>query len=157
MEQSLADELGGIFEDVSLSPADPLDEDESPEDSRKEVAENAQEFGIVVSEEDDQPTATQSNSTSPTIVDTDTDSPATSVVDDDEHSAATKTDSNAAQGQTPRKSNFVEHLSPKGSAPKPKSQKEHTVLLASKHNRDLIERDANGFFKMETMPTTVDV
>ena len=156
MEQWLADELGGMFEDVPLSPTGPLNGDESPEASLEEVVENAKNFGIVVSE-GEQPAATQSNSTSPTIVDTDFDFPATFVVDDDEHSAVTKTDSDAALGQTPRKSNFVEHLTPNESAPKPSSQKEHTVLLASKHNRDLIERDANGFFKMETMPTAIDV
>lgn len=149
MAQSLADELDGVFEDISLDLADPLDGTESLEDSREGVTENAGEG--------EQPTATQSNSTSPTIVDTDADSPAIFVVDDDEYSATTKTDSNAALGQTPRRSNFVEHLNFNESAPKPKSEKEHTVLLALKHNRDLIERDAKGFFKMETMPNAIDV
>ena len=157
IEQSLADELGGIFDDVSLSLADPLDETEGLEDSREEVTEDAKGFGNVVSDEGEQLTVTQSNSASPTIVNTDADSTATFVVDDDEHSTATKTDSNVALGQTPRKSKFVERLSPNESAPKPKSEKKNNVLLASKHNRDLIERDANGFFYMDTLPTAIDV
>ena len=153
---SLADELEGIFEDISLSLADPLDEIETSEKSREKITENAGEPWIMVLEEGEDTLTIKSDSTSPTIVNSGPDSPSTIATDDDAL-AATKTDSNTTQSQTPRKSNFVEHLSPDESGSQPKSQKECTVLMASKHNRELIERNANGFFNMESMPTAVDV
>ena len=155
MTKSLADELDSAFEDKSLSPADPLDWTESSEESGEQITQDTRRVGDVVPEEGEQPSATQSQSTSPTIRDADPGSPAT--VTDNELPAATKTESQATLGQTPRKSNFVEHLSPVAPVPQPKSHKEHTILLASKHNRDLIERDADGFFNMETMPADIDV
>lgn len=155
MTNSLADELEGVFEDISFNLADPLDETEILDNSLEEITKNVGKLWNVVLEGEDF-RGSQSNSSSPTMVDTDPDSPAT-IATDDETPAATKTDSNATLIQTPRRSNFVEHLSSDESGSQPKSHKDCTVLLASKHNRELIERDANGFFDMESMPNTIDV
>lgn len=125
MKKSLADELEGDFEDVSLSPGDLLERTESPNDSREEIMEDIRRVEDVIPEEGEQPTA----------------------------SAPAKT----ALRQPARKTNFIGHTSPLESTLQPKSLKEHTTLMASKHNRELIDRNADGFFNMETMPTINDV
>ena len=57
----------------------------------------------------------------------------------------------------PKRSVFMEHLSPTTSSSQQLSHKDNTKLLTSKHNRDVIDRNANGFFKMETTPSVADV
>lgn len=147
--KSLADELDGDFEDVELNPADSRNPMGILSESNEKIAEETRRIESVVLEEHQHPTATPSPSTSPTIADSDPDSPATSVDAD--------TVSSATLGQLPKKSIFIEHLSPVESASQKRSEKEHTKLLASIHSRELIHRNADGFFNMETMPTAADV
>ncbi|KAL9077206.1 MAG: hypothetical protein Q9161_000472 [Pseudevernia consocians] len=140
MKKSLADELEGVFEDVSLSPGHPLEWTESSIDSRGEVMEDIGRVEVMIPGEGEQPTA----------------APVAAVIDSEQRPAA-KSLGKAVLGQPPRKTNFIEHISPLESTPQPKSLKEHTTLMASKHNRKLIDRNADGFFNMETMPTVNDL
>ena len=173
--QSLADELNGEFEDVDLNLADSLETMETSNESNEEIAERTRRIESVVLEEHrhlepmetsyesneeivertrriesmvleehQYPIATPSPSTSPTIAGSDSDSPATSV---DDNTAST------TLGQLPKKSIFIEHLRPVESASQKMSEKEHTKMLASMYNRELIDRNADGFFNIETMPT----
>ena len=156
MGKSLADELDGDFEDVLLSPAGSLNRVKIPEDNREEIREDVRRVEDEVPEDCEQPTSTQGESTSPTIAGTDPDSPATLVVDEELPPTADTT-SNTALGQPPRKSNFVERLSLDEPTSQHESHKEHVKLMASIHNRELIDRGAGGFFNMESMPTANDV
>ena len=140
MKKSLADELEGVFEDVSLSPGHPLEWTESSIDSRGEVMEDIGRMEVMIPGEGEQPTA----------------APVVAVIDSEQRPAA-KSLGKAVLGQPPRKTKFIELISPLESTLQPKSLKEHTTLMASKHNRKLIDRNADGFFNMETMPTIDDV
>lgn len=154
--ESLADELGEGFNGVDLSQADTLELIESPKGSHEGITKDTRSAESVAPEEHQHPTAEPSPSTSSAIVELDPDSPATLVVDD-EWPTPVDTASNAAPDRPPRKSNFVEHLSPVDSPLQPKSCKEHIKTMAWTHNRDLINRNADGFFDMETRPTSTDV
>ena len=121
----------------------------------EEETEDTRRFEDVVLEDAERGRATECQSTSPTIADNDSDSPATLVAKDEEPPSVHAV-SHTAPGETFKTSNFIEHLSP-DTAPQPLSFKEHQRLLASKHNRDLIDRNADGFFDMETMPKATDV
>lgn len=151
--KSLADELGD-FDDVELSPTDSVDQNKSPKESHEEITEATRRVEDVVPEDVEQPTATPSPSTSPAIADTDQESP-TVVVIDEARTPATEIVSNAALDYSPRKSNFVEQFSPVESASQ--NNKGSIKLMASIHNRELIDRKADGFFNMETMPSATHV
>ena len=157
MGKSLADELDGDFEDVSLSPAGSLDRVESPKDSREEIKEDVRRVEDALPEDNEQPTSTQGESTSPTIAGTDPDSPATLAVDEELPPTADTISNTALGQQPPRKSNFVERWSLDEPTSQHESHKKHIRLMASIHNRELIDRGADGFFNMETMPTANDV
>ena len=155
MMRSIADELDGDFEDISLDPADSLDQTENPKESREKVTEDTKNIGNMVPEEPEQPTATECEFNSLEIADGDSDSP-TTLADDDKRSPTAETFSNTARARPLRKSNFVEHVSPVNSSPLPTSHKDHVKTMASIHNRELIGRNADGFFNMETVPTSTD-
>lgn len=156
MKKSLADELDRGFEDVSLSPTGIFGGTESRKASREEIAKNTTRFEGMVPEDGEQHLATQSHSSFPAMADTDLDSPATFVIDD-ERSPTAHTQNTTALSRPPRKSKFIEHCSPVESTAQPKSFTEHPILVASKHNRELIARNTDGFFNMEIMPTATDV
>ena len=156
MGESLAVELDGDFENESLSPVGSLNRPQIPGDSGEEIREDVRRVELEIPEDCEKPTSFQGESTSPTIAGTDPDSPATLAVDEELPPTA-DTISNTALGQPPRKSNFVERLSLDEPTSQHESHKEHVRLMASIHNRELIDRGANGFFNMETMPTANDV
>lgn len=156
MKKSLADELDGVFEDVSLSPGGFIEPTENPKESGEENTANIREVEVVVLEDAKQGIATDGQSAFPAIANKNPGSPAILVTDDEDLPAA-HTVSYTAPSQTFRKTNFIEHLSPVDSRHQPISFKEHQRLLASKHNRDLIDRNADGFFDMERMPKATDV
>ncbi len=155
MKKSLADELDHGLE-VSLSPVDILGSIESRKASREEIAKDTTSVEGMVPEEGEQRLATQSHSSFPAVADTDLDSPAIFVIDDD-RSPTAHTQNTTKLSRPPRKSNFIEHCSPVESTPLPKSFTEHPILVASKHSRELIARNKDGLFNMETMPTATDV
>ena len=155
MEKSLAEELDDAFRDVDLGPADILEPMEHPKSSHEMVTEDTRRVEDVVPQEHVAPLATR-QSNSPAIANADPDSPAT-LMGDDQRSPIANTISNATLRQTPRKSNFVEDLSPVNSSSQPVYLKDCRKLTASKHNRELIDRNADGFFKMDTMPSVTDV
>ena len=83
----------------------------------------------------------------------DPDSSCTTETTDEQH----LTEKPAALGLKPKKSIFIEHLSPTSTQLQLLSWKDHTRLATSKHNRELIERNADGFFKMEVIPSVTNV
>ena len=151
MKISLADELGGIFEDVDLSPAD----DPEGAESSKGSFEKCPKIKSVDENYPEKHRPTAGPGTSTTALPTDT-FPGCSVAEDDQSPAA-NTPGNDALGQAFRKTNFVEHLSAYESALQPRTSKEYIKFMASTNNRELIDRTAAGFFKMETRPISTEV
>ncbi|CAF9926709.1 hypothetical protein IMSHALPRED_007019 [Imshaugia aleurites] len=143
MHKSLADELDAAFEDVPLDLADSLDQAKSPKASREETMEYTRKAGDVIPRKCEQTMTTQDSSST--------------LVGNDRQSPTMKTFSNAALGPPPEKSDFIEHVSSVGSSPQPASHKNHIKLMASVHNRELIGRNADGFFNMDNTPDSVDV
>ena len=147
MKKSLADELGDVFEDVDLSPIDASDGTESLKRSCEEVPNTG-------SVDDNYPEKHRPTSR-PTTSTTDTFTGCSKA--EDEESSATNTPGNDAVGHNFRKTNFVEHLSADESAPQPRTSKEFIRYMASTNNRELIDRMATGFFKMETRPISSEI
>ena len=151
MKKSLADELGDVFEDVDLSPVDDLEETESAKRSYEEVP-NTRSVDENYPEKH-RPTAGPRTSTSALPTDA---FPGCSVAENEQSPAAT-TPGNDTVGHSFRKTNFVEHLGACETAPQPRTSKEYIRFMASTNNRELIDRTAAGFFKMETRPTSTEV
>ena len=151
MKNSLADELGGDFEDIDLSPVDALEVTESSKGSCEELPNTRSVDDNYL--EEHLPTGGPSTSTSALP----TDAFPGCLVAEDEQSPAANTPGNDAVGQSSRKTNFIEHLNPCETAPQPKTSKEHIKFMASTNNRELIDRTAAGFFNMNTGPTSTDV
>lgn len=154
MHTSLGDELAGDFEDIALSPADTLDLMESPKSSHEKSMGDTRSVDMVC-EKRVEPTAA-CLSTPLASGNADPESPAI-LVDEDKGSTTANTVSDVALSQPPKKSKFVEHTSPVDSSSQRAPYKEHTKKVALINNRDLIERKADGFFNMETLPTATDV
>lgn len=133
--KSLADELEGAFEDGELDLSNTFNLIGSSRGSHEEIVDRGR-IEEVVAEEGEQPSQFQSQSNPPEVSDTDLE---------------------PTSGQPAKQSIFVEHWSPIDSCSQPLSAKEHTNLMASKNNRDLIDRNADGFFKMETNPSVTGV
>ncbi|KAM0798105.1 hypothetical protein BDR22DRAFT_823662 [Usnea florida] len=151
MKKSLADELGDIFEDVDLSPIDVPEGTESAKCSFEEVSKIRS-----VDEnypEEPRPTACSRKSSSPLPTDA---FPGCSVAED-EPSPAADTPGNETVSRSFRKTKFVEHLSACETAPQPRTSKEYIRFMALTNNRELIDRTASGFFKMETRPMSTEV
>ena len=148
MKKSLADELGDIFEDVDLSPVDAIDGMESSKGSYPNSMSADDNYP-----EKHRPTAGPTTSTTASPTDN---FPGCSVAEDEQPSTANIPGKNAV-GQSFRKTNFVEHLSACEEAPQPRTSKEYIRFMASTNNRELIDRTATGFFKMETRPTSTEV
>ena len=154
MKKSLAEELGdvfedgSVFEDVDLSPVD---------DVPKETANSKASFEEVphtrtVNDnypEKHLPTAGPRTSTTDTF-------PGCSLAED-EQSPAANTPGNDAAGKLFRKTNFVEHLGDCEDATQSRTSKEYIRFVASTNNRELIDRTADGFFKMETRPASIEI
>ena len=151
VSRSLVHELDGGFQDVSLSPIDIVERMESPKGSLEEIAEDEGRFEEVVPEEHWQPAA-QGQSNPITVIYTDADS-TTTLEGDGESLSAESTIPSTALGSPPQMSKFVEHLKSDSSSSQPVSIKDCIKLQAWKHNRELIDRNADGYFKMETMPS----
>ena len=151
MKKSLADELGGVFEDVDLSPVDNSEGMESFKGSYEEDPNNRTVCDDYT--EKHHPTARPRTSTSGLPTDT---FPGCSVAED-EQSPAANTSGKDAVGQSFRKTNFVEHLSACEDAPQPRTSKEYIKFMASTNNRELIDRTTTGFFNMETRPASTEV
>lgn len=153
-QKSLAAELDEAFKEVSLSPADFFDRAEGPRNSHEGTTEHAESVRDVISEDCERRTTTPGELSPSTTVESDIETPATSV---DNNRSPTDTTSISALGQKYKKSHFVEQISPVNLAAKPLSLKERTKLLAVVHNRELIDRNADGFFVMKTAPSATDV
>ena len=153
MNRSLADELDCCFEGLDVNPIYALEmmersngsHDAIPEDNRKIKRKS---FKIkrkpLEIKAQSNPTIIANNDAAPLS------GPKSTV---EQHPAQT----NAVPSLRPKKSTFIEHLSPTTSSSQQLSHKDNTRLLTSRHNRDTIDRNANGFFKMETMPFVTDV
>ena len=152
-DTSIADELDDTFEDIDLSPIDTVERMESPKGSPEEIAEDKGRYGEKVPEKPTQPTAAQGQSIPMTVANADADSTTATLKDDHEGLAAENNIRNTTLNSEPKKSQFIEHMNPDSSSSQPVLFKDHAKLLAWKYNRELIERNADGFFKMETMPT----
>ena len=151
MNKSLADDLDCFFEDLDINPIHALEMMERPNGSQDAISEDRRRK--MIPEERRKPSKIQSLSKPTATANPDIvlfSGPESTV---QRHPAQ----SNAVAGLRPKKSNFLEHLSPATSSSQQLSHKDNTKLLTSKHNRDLIDRNANGFFKMETMPFVTDV
>ena len=148
MKRSLAEELGGEFEDIDLSLANTLKLTETLNGNHEENMEEIRRLEHRVSKESVRPTVTN-RSLSPTVADAGPTSTATLPEDGKQVHTADK----SAPSRKPGKTKFVEH----STEPTAMSRKEQVVLMASKHNRELIGRNADGLFNMETMPTVTDV
>ena len=153
MKKSLADELGdvfengGVFEDVDLSPVDAPDGTESFKGSCEELPNTRAVNGDYP--EKHHPSAGSGISTTDTF-------PGCSLAEDEQSPAANTPSSNAV-GHTFRKTNFVEHLGADETTNQPRTSKEYIRFMASTNNRELIDRTDDGFFKMETRPTSTEV
>ena len=154
MNKSLADDLDCFFEDLDINPIHALEMMERPNGSQDAISEDRRrKIKTAIPEERRKPSKVQSQS-KPTA----TANPDVVVVPGPDSTVQRHpAQSNAVASPRPKKSNFTEHLSPTTSLLQQLSHKDNTKLLTSKHNRDLIERNANGFFKMETMPYVTDV
>ena len=157
--KSLADELNSAFsndafEDVDLSPpATALKTSASPMCGHIEVTDATR---IVVVERDlaeihvvQSKAEEQGSSQSPGAITNDISEPVRNFkIDESLRSPNNNND-------TAKKTKFIEHIisSPIDRASKPLSGKEKTNLIASKHNRNLIHRNADGFFNMQLVPT----
>ena len=152
MNRSLADELDDVLEDLDINPIHALEMLERPNGSYDAIPEARRKSKIAIPSERRKSTKIKSRSNPTEITNCDggpVSGPESTV---EKH----PTQSNAVPSQPKKKSNFMEHLSPKTSSQQ-LSHRDNTKLLTSKHNRDLIDRNANGFFKMETMPSVTDV
>ena len=154
MKKSLSDELDCFFEDLDINPIHALEMMERPNGSHDTVSEDRRrKIKIAIPEERRKSSKIQSQSKSTAITNSDAvafSEPETTV----EQRPARH---NAVPSLPPKKSIFIEHMSPTTSSSQQLSHKDNTKLLTSKHNRNLIDRNANGFFKMETMPSVADV
>ena len=148
MKKSLADELDGAFEDVDLSPVDGPEGTERAKCSFEEVSE-------LKSVDDTYPEelAGPGTCTSPSLLD----AVAGCSAAEDEPPPTANTPGNDAVCQSFRKTKFVEHLSACEIAPQPRTSKEYIRFMASTNNRELIDRTAAGFFKMDTRPMSTEV
>ena len=154
MNKSLADELDCFFEELDVNPIHALEMMERPNGGHEGIREDRRsEIKIAVPEERRKPSKTkiQYNSTAIANHDAVTSSGQENI--DEQHAAQ----SNTVPSMRHKRSIFMEHLSPNKSPSQQLSHKDNTKLLTSKHNRNLIDRNANGFFKMETMASVTDV
>ena len=153
MKQSLADEFDRMFECLNINPIHAVETMKGPNGSHDGIPEDKRKIRIAVPEERREHSKSKSQSESPGIANHDAvpSSGPESIVE--QHPARY----NAVPSQRPKKSVFIEHLSPTASSYHRLSHKDNTKLEASKNNRDLIDRNANGFFKMETVPSVIDV
>ena len=154
MKKSLSDELDCLFEDLDINPIHALEMMERPNGSHDTVPEDTRrKIKIAIPEERRKSSKIQSQSKFTATANHDPvpfPGPESTV---EQHSAQT----NAVPSLRPKKSIFKEHMSPTTSSSQQLSHKDTTKLLTSKHNRNLIDRNANGFFKMETMPSVTDM
>lgn len=151
MKKSLADELYCAFENIDLSPTYTVEMVESPKASHEGMM-----MEDIRTAEDMVPEGHEGHSKSPGVANDDPESHI-AVKEDGVELHTANNASNAAPNLPPKKSVFIEHLDPNTTSSQPISHKEQTKLMASKHNRELIDRNADGFFKMETMPSITDV
>lgn len=151
MKKSLADELDCAFENIDLSPIYTVEMVESPKASYEGMM-----MEDIRTTEDVVPEGHEGHSKSPGLANDDPESHV-AVKEDGVELHTANNASNAAPNLPPKKSVFIEHLDPNTTSSQPISHKEQTKLMASKHNRELIDRNADGFFKMETMPSITDV
>ena len=152
MNKSLADELDCVLENMDFDPIHALEMMERPNGSHDAIPEDRRKSKIAIPEERRKPSRIKSQSNTTAIANNDAvpfSGPESMV---EQHPV----ESNAVSSVRPKRSNFMELLSPTSSSQK-LSHKDNTKLLTSKHNRDLIDRNANGFFKMDTMPSVTDV
>ena len=153
MKKSLSDELDCLFDDLDINPIHALEMMERPNGSQDAVPEDRRrKIKIAIPEERRKSSKIQSQPKSTAITNHDPvplSGPESTV---EQH----PTRNNAVPSLRPKKSIFKEHMSPTTSSHQ-LSHKDNTKLLTSKHNRNLIDRNANGFFKMETMPSVTDV
>ena len=154
MKKSLSDELDCFFEDLEINPIHALEMMERPNGSHDAIPEDRRrKIKIATPEERRKSSKIQSQSKSTATANNDavaSSGPETTV---EQHPAR----DNAVPSLPPKKSIFIEHMSPTASSSQQLSHKDNTKLLTSKYNRNLIDRNANGFFKMETMPSVTDV
>ena len=154
MNKSLADELDSFFEDFDINPIHALEMMERPNGSHDAVPEDRRrKMKIAIPEERRKPSKSQSQLKSTAIADHNPVPLSGPEITVEQHPAR----NDAVPSLRPKKSIFIEHMSPTTSSCQHLSHKDKTKLLTSKHNRDLIDRNANGFFKMETMPSVTDV
>ena len=153
MKQSLADEFDRMFEGLNINPIHAVEAMKRPNGSQDATPEDKRKIEIAVPEERREHSKRKGQSESTEIANQDAvpSSGPESIVE--QHPAG----HNAVPSPRPKKSVFIEHLSPTASSCHRLSHKDNTKLEASKNNRDLIDRNANGFFKMETVPSVIDV
>ena len=153
MNKSLANELDCCFEDLDVNPIYALEMMERPSSSHDAIPEDRRKSKIAIPEERRKSLKIKDQSNSIAIANHD------AVVISGPESIVEQhpTQSNAVPSLCPKKSIFMEHLSPTTSSSQQLSHKDNTKLLTSKYNRDVIDRNANGFFKMETMQSVTDV
>ena len=153
MNKSLADELDCFFEDLDINPIHALEMMERPTASDDAKREDGRKIKIAIPEARGESSKIKSQSNSTATANND----AVSLPKPESTVEQRSAQSRPVPSLRLKRSIFMEHLSPTSLSSQQLSHKDNTKLLASKHNRDLIERNANGFFKMDTMPTVTDV
>ena len=153
MNKSLANELNFFFEDLDINPIHALEMMERPNGSHDAIPEDRKKIKIAIPEKRRKPSKSQSQPKSTAIADHDPVPFSGPESTGEQHPAR----ENAVPSLRLKKSIFIEHMSPTALSSQQLSHKDNTKLVTSKHNRDIIDRNADGFFKMETMPSVTDV
>lgn len=155
--KSLADELDSAFENIDLNEDYTFEPTKSSKPCDEKIAWDSRSVADGATEKQEKLSTDQGQTDSLPVANSDPDSPLISEKSDEQLPPSTEKASVVRPSLPSRPSHFIEILSPKNSLSEPLSHEEQTKLIASKHNRDVIERNANGFFKIETMPSTTDV
>lgn len=158
MKKSLADELDSAFGNIDPDTAHTLEPIKFLKASDEGITEDTGKAEKAATEKQKEKlSSVQDQSHSLPVANDNPDSPPTSE-GDDEQRPPTRDKAGIVRPSLPsRPSHFIENLSPINSLSQPLSHEEQTKLIISKHNRELIDRNENGFFKMETMPSITDV
>lgn len=157
MKKSLADELDSAFENIDLDTdytLDPIKFSSAPDE---DIAGDTSRAANAATEKQEKSSSVQGQSDSIIVANDVSDSCLSSEGSKQQQSSARDKASIVRPSLTSRPSHFIENLSPVNPLSQPLSHEEQTKLIVSKHNRETIERNADGFFRMETTPTITDV
>lgn len=157
MKKSLADELDSAFENIDLNTEYTLEPIWSSKSCDERIAGDTRRVADGATDKREKLSSDLGQINSLPIVNGDSDSPLILGKSVEQRPSAGDKARIVRPSLPSRPSHFVENLSPINFLSQPLSHEEQTKLIVSKHNREVIERNTDGFFKMETMPSINDV